>query len=110
LAACGDIVEDELHEVLISVSDDRVLDWACRVLPGPGGLPGGAVSVETGSGSCDPVTEPLAGVGEVAMPAQRGGAVLLRVVGGQLMQMGGVKAWKQHEVAQRGGVGRTHAV
>ena len=69
-AARGDIVEDELHEVLIPVSDDRVLDRACRVLAGPGGLPGRAVSVETGSGSGDPVAEPLAGVGEVAVPSR----------------------------------------
>jgi hypothetical protein len=99
LAARGDIVEDELHEVLIPVSDDRVLDRACRVLAGPGGLPGRAVSVETGAGSGDPVAEPLAGVGEVAVPAQRRGAVLLRVVGGQPVQVQSAQLPQQLRVA-----------
>ena len=46
-----------------------------------------AVVVESGAAGGDPFAEPLAGVGEVAMPPERGTAVLLGVVGTQPVQM-----------------------
>lgn len=56
-------------EVLFAITDHDVLDRFGRLLTGPGGLPGRAVTVQTGAGRGDPVAEPAAGVCEVAMPA-----------------------------------------
>lgn len=54
---------------------------------GPGGLSDGSVSVEAGVGGGDPVTQAMAGVGEVAVPVQGRGAGLFAVVGPQPLQV-----------------------
>ena len=83
----GDLVEHELHEVFGTVGDDDILDRRGWVLAGPARLPCRSVSVEPGAGRRYPIAEPGAGVGEVAVPSQRRGAVLLGVVGAQPVQV-----------------------
>ena len=65
---------------------DRERRWL-RLFAGPGGLSGGPVAVQAGPGGGHPVAEALAGGGEVAVPADRGGRVLLRVVGTEPVQV-----------------------
>lgn len=84
-----DIRDDELHEVGVAVRDLDFFDRAHRRFAWPGRLTCGAVAVEAGSGSGNPVVEAVACVGEVAMPAEGGGAVLLGVVGTEPVKVQG---------------------
>ena len=62
-----------------------LLDRFGLVLAGPDGLARGPVAVEAGSARCYPVAQPLPGVREVSVPADRRAAVLLRVERAQPM-------------------------
>ena len=81
------LVDDELHEVGIAVSDDLLDVFDRVILTGPDCQPCGPVSIETGATRGHPVAEPLPRVSEVSMPAQWGRAVLVRVIGAEPVQM-----------------------
>mgnify|MGYP001020131423 CR=1 FL=1 len=87
--ALVDLVEDELDEVFVAVGDRRLVHVISGFFARPGGLAGGTVAVQPGAGGSDPVAQALAGVGEVAMPAQWCGAVLVGVVGAQPVEVEG---------------------
>ena len=70
-----------MDEVGVSIGDDGFVVGGLGFFAGPGGLAGGSVAVEAGAGGGDPVAQAVAGVGEVAVPAQGCGAVLFGVVG-----------------------------
>lgn len=55
LAAALYVVDDETHEVFVTVRDFCLLDWVGRVFARPGRLPGRAVTVEARAGSGDPI-------------------------------------------------------
>ena len=57
------------------------------VFTGPARLASRAVPVEPSAARRYPIAKASAGVGEVAVPAQRRGPVLLRVVGAQPVQV-----------------------
>ena len=57
-AALRDIVEYELYEVFVAISNCRVLDRYHRSFAGPGCLPRGPVTVQTGPGCGHPVAQP----------------------------------------------------
>ena len=82
-----DLVDDVLDEVGVSVGDDGFVVGGLGVFAGPGGLAGGAASVQAGAGGGDPVAQAVAGVGEVAVPAQGCGTVLFGVAGAQSVQV-----------------------
>lgn len=86
-AATGDVVDDKAHEVVVAVGDLYFFDCVCRRLARPGGLPCRSVAVEPGARRGDPVVETLAGVGEVSVPAEGRGAVLVGVVGAKPVQV-----------------------
>lgn len=81
------LVDDELHEVGIAVSDDLLDVFDSVILTGPDCQPCGPVSIETGAACGHPVAQPLPRVSEVSMPAQWGRAVLVRVIGAEPVQM-----------------------
>src|SRR5690606_12931628 len=85
--ACLNLVDDELHEVGIAVSDDLLDDLDRAILTGPDRQPCGPVSIETGATRGHPVAQTLLRVSEVSMPAQWGRAVLVRVIGAEPVQM-----------------------
>jgi hypothetical protein len=86
-AAPRDIVHHELHEVLFTIADHDVLDDIRGCIAWPSGLTGRSVALESGARCCYPVVEALPGVGEVAVPAEWGGAVLVGVVGAEPVQV-----------------------
>ena len=86
-AASSYVVADELGEVRVAVADRNVLHCIGGWFSRPGCLTGRPVSVKTCAGCCHPVVETLAGIREVAMPAERGRAVLVGVVGAEPMQV-----------------------
>jgi hypothetical protein len=86
-SAAINVVNDEPYEVLIAVTDHDVLDGGGGRLAWPGGLPCRPVAVEPGTRGGDPVVKTLAGVGEVAVPAEGCGAVLVGVVGAEPVQV-----------------------
>ena len=52
-----DLVADEVDKLRISILDDHVLHSRCRVLAGPGDLPGGPVTIQAGAAGGDPVPQ-----------------------------------------------------
>src|SRR5699024_1524472 len=52
-----DLVDDVVDEVGVSVGDDGFVVGGLGFFAGPGGLSGGAVAVQAGSGGGDPVPE-----------------------------------------------------
>ena len=87
LAPSGDVVDDELREVLVAVADRDVLDSLGRKFSRPGRLARRSVAFQARPRCRDPVVEALAGIGEVAVPSERGRAVLIRVVGAEPAQV-----------------------
>ncbi len=87
LSPSGDIVGDELHEVLIAITDHCVVDGFGVRLAGPSCLAGRSVAIQPCPGRRDPVVESLACVGKVAVPAKGGRAVLVGVVGAEAVQV-----------------------
>ena len=71
LAAALDVGDDVGHEVLITVADRGVFDRFGFVLAGPDGLACGPVAVEAGAARGDPIAQPLPGVREIPVPADR---------------------------------------
>lgn len=65
-ASGGDVVGDEPHEVGVAVDDLGLVAGLGWFLTGPGGLPGGSVTVEAAAGAGDPLAESVPGFGEVA--------------------------------------------
>ena len=72
LAPPGDVVYDELHEVLVAIADDHVFDGVCRRFAWPWSLARRPVALKPRPRNRDPVAKPLAGIREVSMPAERG--------------------------------------
>lgn len=85
--SCGQVFAHELSEICVAVCDHPLVNHGRCRFPGPDGLSRWTVAVEFGSGDGDPVAQAFPGGGEVGMPADRGGAVLLGVVGTQPMQV-----------------------
>ena len=84
-AASYDVLDYELGEVPVAVADRNVLHGIGGWFSWPNCLPSGAVAVKARAGGGYPVVEALAGVREVAVPAERGRAVLVGVVGAEPM-------------------------
>lgn len=87
LAPLGDVVDDELHKVLIAITDDDVSHGVGRQFTEPSRPPCCPVSIEPRARDRDPVAKPLADISEVAVQAERGRAVLVRVVGAEPVQV-----------------------
>ena len=86
-AASVDVLDDEQHEVLVAIADDNVFDRVGRRFPWPRSLPRRPVPLQPGPRHCHPVAEPLAGIREITVPAERGGAVLVGVEGAEPVQV-----------------------
>ncbi len=85
LAPLGDV--DELHKVLVTITDDDVFHRVGRQFTWPSSLPRRPVAFQPRPRDRDPVAKPLAGIGEVTVPAEWGGAVLVGVVGAEPVQV-----------------------
>lgn len=83
----GNIGGHERFGVCRAACEHDIIDRGSGVLAGPGGLPSGAITIQACSGSGNPVAEPVPCVGEVAVPPERCGAVLVGVVGAESMQV-----------------------
>ena len=83
LSPMGDVLDHELYEVLISITDDNVFDDVGRWFSWPSRLPSRSVPFEPRPRDRDPVAKPMAGIRKVAMPADWGGAVLVGVIGAE---------------------------
>ena len=81
------VVDDELHEVLVTIPNDDIFDGVGRLFARPRSLPRRSVSLQPRARHRDPVAEPLAGIREVTVPAERGGDVLVGVVGAEPVQV-----------------------
>src|SRR3546814_4094458 len=77
----------ERDKVGYPVGDHRLFGVSRRLVPGPGGLPCGAITIESSPARSYPVSEAEASIRKVAMPPQRCGSVLVGVVGAQPVQM-----------------------
>lgn len=69
--ASFDLLKHELHEVGVSICDRLFYAVGGGFLSGPDGVPSRAISVEARSACCDPVTEALARIQEIAMASPR---------------------------------------
>ena len=87
VVAAPNIVQNEADEVGVAVGYDRLLDRFARVFSRPYGLTGRSVAIQPGAGCGYPVTQALPCIDKVAVPAQWGRAVLVRVLGAQPVQV-----------------------
>ena len=68
----SDVVDDELHKVLVAVAVDDVFGCVCGRFSWPGSLASRPVAFQARPRLCHPVAKPLAGIREIAMPAEQG--------------------------------------
>src|SRR5688572_7690072 len=85
----GDVFNDESAEIGSTVLNRDLFDRRRRILPGPRGLTCRPVAVEARATGRDPVVQALAGLGEVLVPAEGSGAMLLLVVCAEPVQVQG---------------------
>src|SRR4051794_26018393 len=86
-SATEHVATHELLEVRGPVPNlDLALTWLGG-LAGPNGQAGGAVAVQPGPAQCDPLAEPMAGVGEVPHPRDRCRGRGGLVVAGQVVEV-----------------------
>jgi hypothetical protein len=104
--APAEVLIDERHEVSTAVSDDGLgMITVVGSFARPEGVPGGAVAIEFGAAGGDPFAEAFAGVGEVAVPAERCRAVLVGVVGAEVRAQLGADEQHQRPNQMKGPMG-----
>lgn len=76
-----DVGNDELHKIFFAVGNDEVFNCVSWWFARPSCLARRSVTFEARPGCCYPIAKALSGVGKVAVPAEWGGTVLVRIVG-----------------------------
>src|SRR3954452_4441482 len=97
--AGGHVLQDERDEIGVAVLDQLFRGRHAWVLPGPGRDPGGPIAVEFGAAGRDPLAQPVAGIGEVAVPRQRRRRRAVWVVGVEPVRVQGRQFPDQFVVA-----------
>jgi hypothetical protein len=68
----GHVIDDELYEVLVAITNDDVFDRVGGRFSWPRSLPRKPVAFQSWPPHCHPVAKPLAGIREIAMLSERG--------------------------------------